>query len=42
MIQVIQILLKEMNIPEYFQFRLIGVGLYQLSEQQQESQLSLW
>ena len=42
MIQVIQILLKEMNIPEHFQFRLIGVGLYQLSEQQEESQLSLW
>ena len=42
MIQVIQILLKEMNIHEHFQFRLIGVGLYQLSEQQQESQLSLW
>ena len=42
MIQVTQILLKEMNIPEHFQFRLIGVGLYQLSEQQKESQLSLW
>ncbi len=42
MIQVVQTLLKEMNIPEHFQFRLIGVGLYQLSEQQQESQLSLW
>jgi len=42
MTQVIQILLQEMQIPEHFQFRLIGVGLYQLSEQQNESQLSLW
>ena len=42
MIQVIQILLTEMQIPEHFQFRLVGVGLYQLTEQQEESQLSLW
>ena len=42
MIQVIKILLAEMQIPEHFQFRLIGVGLYQLSEQQDEAQLSLW
>lgn len=40
--KVVQILLSEMQIPEHFQFRLIGVGLYQLSEQQEESQLSLW
>lgn len=42
MVQVIQILLNEMQIPSHFQFRLIGVGLYQLAEQQDESQLSLW
>ena len=42
MIQVIHILLNEMQIPPHFQFRLIGVGLYQLAEQQDESQLSLW
>lgn len=42
MAQVIQILLNEMQIPSHFQFRLIGVGLYQLTEQQDESQLSLW
>ena len=42
MIQIIKILLAEMQIPEHFQFRLIGVGLYQLSEQQDEAQLSLW
>lgn len=40
--KVVHILLSEMQIPEHFQFRLIGVGLYQLSEQQDESQLSLW
>lgn len=40
--QVLQQLLIEMHIPEHFQFRLIGVGLYQLSEQQDQSQLSLW
>src|SRR5699024_5034842 len=32
--KVVHILLSEMQIPEHFQFRLIGVGLYQLSEQQ--------
>lgn len=42
MVQVIQILLSEMQIPEHFQFRLIGVGLYQLTDQQDEAQLSLW
>ncbi|MDN5511591.1 DNA polymerase IV [Acinetobacter sp.] len=40
--QVLQQLLMEMHIPEHFQFRLIGVGLYQLSDQQDQSQLSLW
>ncbi len=42
MTQVVQILLNEMQIPEHFQFRLIGVGLYQLTDLQDESQLSLW
>ena len=42
MIQVVQTLLSEMQIAEHLQFRLIGVGLYQLAEAQQESQLSLW
>lgn len=42
MTQVMQILLNDMQIPEHYQFRLIGVGLYQLTEQQDESQLSLW
>ncbi len=42
MVQVIEILINEMQIPEHFQFRLIGVGLYQLAEQQEESQLSFW
>jgi DNA polymerase IV len=40
--QVLQQLLIEMHIPEHFQFRLIGVGVYQLSDQQDQSQLSLW
>ena len=42
MVQVIKLLLQEMQIPEHLQFRLIGVGLYQLTEQQDETQLSLW
>ncbi|MEG0489498.1 MAG: DNA polymerase IV, partial [Acinetobacter sp.] len=42
MVQVIKLLLQEMQIPEHFQFRLIGVGLYQLAEQQNEPQLTLW
>jgi DNA polymerase-4 len=40
--QVLQQLLGEMQIPEHFQFRLIGVGVYQLSEQHDQAQLSLW
>ena len=39
---VLQQLLIEMQVPEHFQFRLIGVGVYQLSEQQDQPQLSLW
>ena len=38
---VLQQLLIEMQIPEHFQFRLIGVGVYQLSDQQDQPQLSL-
>ena len=39
---VLQQLLIEMQIPEHFQFRLIGVGVYQLSDQLDQQQLSLW
>ncbi|WP_180093185.1 MULTISPECIES: DNA polymerase IV [unclassified Acinetobacter] len=39
--QVLQQLLHEMHISEDDQFRLIGVGVYQLSAQNQEAQLSL-
>lgn len=42
MIQAVQMLLNEMQIPAQDQFRLIGVGLYQLAEQQDEAQLLLW
>ena len=42
MTQAVQLLLKEMQIPAQDQFRLIGVGLYQLAEQQDEAQLLLW
>ena len=42
MIQAVQLLLKEMQIPAQDQFRLIGVGLYQLAEQQDKAQLLLW
>ena len=40
--QVIFQLLNEMHIDPTFQFRLVGVGVYQLQPMQQESQLSLW
>ncbi|MEG1489757.1 DNA polymerase IV [Acinetobacter sp.] len=39
---VLQQLLIEMRISKHAQFRLIGVGVYQLSEQQDPPQLSLW
>ncbi len=39
--QVLQQLLHEMHISEEDQFRLIGVGVYQLGAQNQETQLSL-
>ena len=40
--QVIFQLLNEMHIDPTLQFRLVGVGVYQLQPLQQESQLSLW
>ena len=40
--QVIAQLLIEMRLAEHLQFRLIGVGLYQLADQQDQPQLSLW
>lgn len=40
--QVVLQLLNEMHIDPTFQFRLVGVGVYQLQPIQQESQLSLW
>ena len=40
--QVIFQLLNEMHIDPTFQFRLVGVGVYQLQPMRQESQLSLW
>lgn len=39
---VLQQLLIEMRISKHVQFRLIGVGVYQLSEQQDPPQLTLW
>lgn len=39
---ILEILLKEMQIPEHNLFRLIGIGVYQLAEKSQESQLSFW
>ncbi len=40
--QILQLLLSEMQISEYDQFRLLGIGVYQLADKTQESQLSLW
>ena len=39
--KVLQLLLHEMHIPAQDQFRLIGVGLYQLSPADEQVQLSL-
>ena len=39
--QVLIQLLTEMHIPDHFEFRLIGVGVYQLAAQQEEAQLTL-
>ena len=38
----LKLLLMEMNIPDEYQFRLIGVGVYQLSEKLQDTQLNLF
>ncbi|MCH7384992.1 DNA polymerase IV [Acinetobacter dispersus] len=40
--QVLLQLLDEMHIDPEFQFRLVGVGVYQLQPLEEESQLSLW
>lgn len=42
LIQVLFLLLNEMQIPEHFQFRLIGIGVYQLQTQADDFQLNLW
>lgn len=39
--QALQFLLQDMHLDPALQFRLIGVGVYQLSPRQQEAQLSL-
>jgi DNA polymerase IV len=40
--QAVELLLQEMHIGENSLFRLVGVGVYQLQQAQQENQLSLW
>jgi DNA polymerase IV len=40
--QILSILLKEMHIAADDQFRLVGVGVYQLEEYKPQPQLSLW
>jgi len=40
--QAVELLLQEMHIDENSLFRLVGVGVYQLQQAQQENQLSLW
>ena len=40
--KVLSLLLNEMHISDQDQFRLVGVGLYQLAEKQVEPQLCLW
>jgi len=42
MSQVLFLLLNDMQIPEHFQFRLIGIGVYQLQTQSDDFQLNLW
>lgn len=42
LVQVVMQLLSEMQIEADLQFRLVGVGVYQLHRVQDESQLSLW
>lgn len=40
--QVLDLLLKEMQIPDHYQFRLVGAGVYQLTDKENEAQLNLW
>lgn len=40
--QVLELLLNEMHIPDTYQFRLIDVGVYQLTTDDEQPQLSLW
>lgn len=40
--QILDMLLTEMHVPPEEQFRLVGVGVYQLSEKKYQPQLSLW
>ncbi len=42
LVQVIYLLLQEMQIPAHFQFRLVGVGVYQLNNKVEDIQLNLW
>ncbi|MHA3893404.1 DNA polymerase IV [Acinetobacter sp. GXMZU3951] len=42
LLQVLVQLLNEMHIPSNYEFRLIGVGVYQLSPDDAQPQLSLW
>ena len=40
--QILESLLSEMHIPQDDQFRLVGIGVYQLEEKKPQPQLSLW
>ena len=40
--QELELLLNVMHIPDTYQFRLIGVGVYQLNTDDEQPQLSLW
>lgn len=40
--QILASLLSEMHIPQDDQFRLVGIGVYQLEEKKPQPQLSLW
>ena len=42
LLDILQVLLYEMHLPAEFQYRLIGMGVYQLAPQANENQLSLW
>ena len=40
--QAITLLITELNISPQLRFRLVGVGVYQLTNTEQKNQLSLW